>query len=298
MLSPTFHNHPSAEQFDDNVRHYIDVEKGFGALGGPYDAAPFTYMQLSPLMTRPKRDARFRRVIMDLSWPPTASVNDAIQGDQYVDGLMTIKLPTIDYMEGRLLELGQGAFLYKTDLARGYRQLRVDPSDWPLLGFTHQGKYYFDVYPPFGLRTSAMCMQRTAEGISWIHGQKGFLSRPYLDDFGGAEGNLEQAERALDTLQGIMRELGVEEAKHKICRPAQRMVWLGLSYDSVAMTITIPQEKLLEIRAVLEEWEGRKRASRLDMQCLLGLVQFIASVSPPARVFSNRMLSNLREMPE
>ena len=94
-------------------------------------------------------------------------------------------------------------------------------------------------------------------------------------------------------LQEIMWDLGVEEARHKVCRPAQRMVWLGLSYDSVAMTIMIPQDKLREIMVVLKGWEGRTRASRLEMQQLLGLLQFIASVSPPAKVFSNRMLGNL-----
>ena len=56
---------------------------------------------------------------MDLSWPPTASVNDAIQGNMYLDGPMNIMLPTVDYMEGRLLKLGKGAYFYKTDLARG-----------------------------------------------------------------------------------------------------------------------------------------------------------------------------------
>ena len=34
------------------------------------------------------------------------------------------------------------------------------------------------------------------------------------------------------------------------------------------------------------------------MQQLLGLLQFVASVSPPARVFTNRMLQNLLEMPK
>ena len=164
VLSPTWHNHPSADRYDEDIKHYIDVEKGFGALGGLYDTQPFTYMHASPLMTRPKKDSRFRRVIMDLSWPPSASVNDAIQGDGYVDGLMTIRLPTVEYMEGRLLECGKGAYLYKTDLARGYRQLRVDPSDWPLLGFTHQGKCYFDVCPPFWLTN---------------------LGNVYAEDFGG-----------------------------------------------------------------------------------------------------------------
>ena len=187
ILQPTYVNHPSARQFEQDIKYYIELERGFGALGGPYDTQPFTFMQVSPLMTRTKKDSIHRRVIMDLSWPPDLSVNDAIQGEWYVDGKMSITLPTVDYMEGRLLQLGRGAYLYKTDLARGYRQLRVDPADWPLLGFTHEGKYYFDLCPPFGLRTSALCMQRTSEAISWIHGKRGFLSRPYLDDFGGGQ---------------------------------------------------------------------------------------------------------------
>ena len=298
ILTPTYVNHPSARNYSGDIDYYIALEREMGALGGPYDRPPFTYMQISPLMTRPKKDSTHRRVIVDLSWPPDTSVNDAIIGDLYVDGKMGIKLPTVEYMEGRLLELGKGAYLYKTDLARGYRQLRVDPSDWPLLGFTHQGKYFFDLCPPFGLRTSALCMQRTSEGICWIHEQRGFITRPYLDDFGGAEATIDRAEQALGELQSIMRELGVNEALHKVCRPAQQMVWLGLRYDSINMTIEIPQEKLNEIMDELRGWEEKTRASQREMQRLLGLIQFVASVSPPARVFSNRMLTNLREMPK
>ena len=298
MLQATFVNHPSARNFKEDIDHYIATERGFGALGGPFDSPPFTYTQLSPLMTRPKKDSVHRRVIMDLSWPPGESINDAIQGKDYVDREMTITLPTVDYMEGRLLQLGRGAYLYKTDLARGYRQLRVDPGEWPLLGFTHQGKYFFDLCPPFGLRTSALCMQRTSEAISWIHGRRGYLSRPYLDDFGGAERTIRRAEKALEELQQIMRELGVNEAKHKVCQPATRMVWLGLWYDSMDMTISIPQDKLSEIMQELKGWENKTRASRQEMQRLLGLLQFVASVSPPARVFTNRMLTNLRETPK
>ena len=169
-------NHPSATQFASDIDFYIQTERAHAALAGPFDAPPFVPMQVSPLMTRPKKDSLHRRIIIDLSWPPGASINDAIQTDWYVDGAAEIRLPTIDYMEGRLRELGRGAYLYKTDLARGYRQLRVDPGDWPLLGFAHDGKYYFDLCPPFGLRTSALCMQRTSEAIAWLHGKRGYLS--------------------------------------------------------------------------------------------------------------------------
>ena len=226
-LQSTPHNHPSAVQHDEDIAFYINTELGWGALAGPFPGPPpppVTYFHASPLMTRPKKDSDRRRVILDLSWPEGASVNDGIQNVWYLDGSAGISLPTVDYMEQRLLQLGKGAFIYKTDLARGYRQLRVDPLDSPLLGFTHEGRWYMDVCPPFGLRTSALFMQRTSEAISFIHGKAGYLSRPYLDDFGGAERTFEQASAAMGTLQDIFTELGVQEARNKACGPALQLI--------------------------------------------------------------------------
>ena len=115
--------------------------------------------------------------------------------------------------------------------------------------------------------------------------------------FGGAEGTRERAQAALDTLQHIMGQLGLVEATKKVFRPAQTMVWLGILFDSNDMTMRIPDNKMGEIREVLEEWADRQRATQRDMQQLLGLLQLVASVSPPARIFTNRMLENLREAP-
>ena len=291
-------NHPSALQHREHIDHYIRVELGFGALAGPFDGPPVAYFHRSPLMTRVKRDSDHRRVIMDLSWPDGYSINDGVDAAEYLDGPGRVKLPTSDYMVDRLLLLGEGAFMYKSDLARGYRQLRVDPWDWPLLGFCHEGKYYMDLCPPFGLRTAAMCMQRTSEAVCYVHGQRGFVSKPYLDDFGGAEADCERAQLALTTLQGIFDDLGLVEASHKVCHPAQCMVWLGIEYNSLNMTMKIPPGKMAEIGEILESWRGRNSASARQMQSLLGLLQFVASVSPPARVFTNRMLENLREAPK
>ena len=115
---------------------------------------------------------------------------------------------------------------------------------------------------------------------------------------------MEHANDALDALQDIMAQLGVVEAAKKVCRPAQTMIWLGILFDSVLMTMKIPDGKMAEIREVLLEWEGRQRATKRDMQSLMGLLQFVASVSPPppppppTRIFTNRMLENLREAPK
>ena len=59
-------------------------------------------------------------------------------GEWYLGEQISIRLPTVQFMVDRLLELGPGAYMFKTDLAQGYRQLRIDPSDWPLLGFAEK----------------------------------------------------------------------------------------------------------------------------------------------------------------
>ena len=298
ILASTHENHTSALAHPDDLDYYINTELGHQALAGPFKGPPVVPMHLSPLMTRIKKDSQHRRIIMDLSWPPGASINDGVEADWYLDGPVGFKLPTVEFMECRLLTLGRGAFMYKTDLARGYRQLRVDPTDWPLLGFQHNGSTYLDICPPFGLKTSAMFMQRTSEAITHIHGKAGHYSRPYLDDFGGADATRDRAMSALKSLQDIMRELGVAEALHKVCQPSQTMIWLGILFNSVEMTMTIPSEKMAEIGTTLREWDGKTRATQREIQSLLGLLNFVASVSPPARIFTNRILETLREAPK
>ena len=297
-LIATTDNHPSALGYDSDIDFYVTTEFSFGALAGPFSHPPIPHCHTSPLMTKPKKDSQHRRVIVDLSWPDGAAVNDGIPTDVYLDGPASITLPTVEFMEGRLLRFGKGAYLYKMDLARGYRQLRVDPNDWPLLSFTHRGEWFMDICPPFGLRTSALFMQRTSEAICHIHQQAGYTSRPYLDDFGGAERTEEEAAAALSKLRDIMAELGVQPAEHKTCGPTQTMVWLGLLYDTINMTISIPQPKLEEIMQLLLEWDGRQRATRKQLESLIGTLQFVAGVSPPTRIFSNRMLQTLREAPK
>ena len=297
-LIPERSNHASARVFPQDVEHYITTELKHAAMLGPFEGAPeIQCFQFSPLMTRPKRDSPFRRVIIDLSWPRGVSVNDAISSAHYIDGPMTISLPTVDDMERAVVAAGRGAYLYKTDLSRGYRQLRIDPLDWPYLAFTYKSMSFMDICPPFGLRSSAMAMQRVSQAIVYLHGRRGFSSRAYIDDFGGVEPKRDTASNALAQLQRIMDALGVKQAPAKICPPAQVMTWLGIAFDTLTMIMSIPKAKLGEIMGTVEGWIERTRASRREMQSLLGLLNFVAGVAPPARLFTNRMLDDMREAP-
>ena len=289
-------NHFSAQAYPEHVDYYIETELAHGALLGPFAGPPVVGAHTSPLMSREKKDSEHRRIIVDLSCPKGFSINDGIPSTHYIDGPLSVKLPTVQTMENRIIQIGRGAFLYKTDLARGYRQLRVDPSDWGLLAFQHRGAFYLDICPPFGLRSSAMMMVRTTAAITQIHKARGYESAAYIDDFGGGEATESEAKKALQTLQEIFGELGMMEAEKKICEPSQVMTWLGIEFNTLEMTMSLPERKITEVASCVREWEQKKGATLREIQSLFGLLQFVTHVAPSARLFTNRILECMREM--
>ena len=63
---PTLVNHIPDTHRDVHISAFIQAEVDFNAMLGPFSELPFTpWFQLSPLMTRPKKDSTAKRVIMD-----------------------------------------------------------------------------------------------------------------------------------------------------------------------------------------------------------------------------------------
>ena len=79
-------------------------------------------------------DASTRRVIIDLSWPLGHSVNSDIDKTSYLGTDFSLALPTVDHITDKLKTLGKGAHIYKIDISRAFRHIKVDPLDYNLLG--------------------------------------------------------------------------------------------------------------------------------------------------------------------
>ena len=181
-------NHPSAVDFADHVEHYINTELGYHAIAGPFSTNPLHQPLIcSPLQTVLKRGSNQWRVVMDLSYPPQLSVNSGITASSYLNEPYKLRLPGINRLCQFILHHGRGCLVYKKDLRRAYRQLPIDPKDYHLLGFTFNGRLYFNTRCPFGLRTSAIICQRTTSAVIYIFTQHGYTADVYLDDFYGAE---------------------------------------------------------------------------------------------------------------
>ena len=75
------------------------------------------------------------------------------------------------------------------------------------------------------------------------------------------------------------------------------MVWLGFHFDTLAMTVTLPPDKLREIMDLVATWYNKPTANIHDLRSLLGKPLFVAQYCPPARLFTNRMLETLHACP-
>ena len=128
---------------------------------GPFASNPLS----TPLVTSPLQIAYSRtgkpRVVVDLSTPQDSSVNTGIPRHTYLHEPFVLRLPGLDALLDIIRKKGPGCHVFKKDLSHAYRQLRIDPRDYHLLGLRHNDSIYFDIAPPFGLRSAAMMCQRT-----------------------------------------------------------------------------------------------------------------------------------------
>ena len=177
-------NHASALNFPTHVSEYLQTEKQFKAIAGPFDELPFDKLHTSPMMTWAKPDGS-RRLIVDLSWPQGASVNSSIPDDVCDNVDCKLKYPTLDTIVEAISRIGKNALIYKVDLKRAYRNLRSDPRDFSVLGLSWQGRQYVDISVPFGLKTGASACQMVTYSIFHLMKESGHWTCAYLDDIVG-----------------------------------------------------------------------------------------------------------------
>ena len=142
-----FKNHKGAEDFPDDMLSYLKKESQHKAILGPFKHNPFSSgLKISPLNTVPKSDSSERRVILDLSFPKGASVNDFISKEFYLDEKIDLVYPKVDDFIELIKQKGQGCLLYKTDLSRAYRQLGYDPISFNKVGFVWKKHIFFILF--------------------------------------------------------------------------------------------------------------------------------------------------------
>ena len=113
------------------------------------------------VIPKPSQPGKWR-LIVDLSHPESASVNDGIHPD-----LCSLSYASIDDAVAQIIHKGKGMHLAKLDLESAHRMVPVHPDDCHLLGMEWNGEWYIDTALPFGLRSAPKKKFHSSSG--WPH---------------------------------------------------------------------------------------------------------------------------------
>eukprot|EP00731_Ephydatia_muelleri_P016296 Em0009g720a len=229
----------------------------------------------------PKGSSGKWRLILDLSSPEGASVNDGIDS-----GLCSLKYATVDQAAELMLRLGRVALMAKADIEQAYRRIPVHLDDRGLLGMRFEGATYMDTVLPFGLRSAPKVFNAVADALEWVCRRQGVSNiLHYLDDFFtiGSPHTVECISN-LAALRTIFNDLGVPLAEHKTVGPATSIVFLGINLDSCSLQLSLPEEKLRDLKALIQSWVARKVTTARDLKSLVGKLENACKVVRPGRL--------------
>ena len=191
------------------------------------------------------------------------------------------------------MEHGEGCELYKVDLSRAYRQLRSCPRDWPFLVVEWQGRPYVDTAIPFGLRHGASACQRTTEAVIQATGARVTIDAcPYIDDTAGVAIPI-NAQQHYKALLDTMDDLGLQSAPNKCTPPTTYLTWIGVTYDTIKMTMSIDTARIEEALQSCREMFDSKRVTLHKMQKFMGKLYHASKCTAAARPFMSRLVDVL-----
>ena len=96
--------------------------------------------------------------------------------------------------------------------------------------------------------------------------------------------------KAYTSLLSLLRDLGLEVSEKKLVPPTSKAICLGIEIDALNKTLSIPLDKLEEIKNMCNTWATKNRATKTQLQSLLGSLLYITKCVKLALYFLHRML--------
>ena len=279
-------NHTSCRENPSVVTTYLQTELATGRLCGPIKAAGRVHTSPMGLIPKPRSDRW--RLIVDLSSPWGASINDGID-----PALCSLKYATMDNVMEVVRDLGRGTQLVKMDLSEAYRIVPIHPDDHYLLGIKWQGDVFIDRSLPFGLRSAPKIFTAVADSLAWALTCEGIALLHYLDDYLLFSPPGTDAGYIRSLAEATFDQLGVPIAPHKTAGPSTALTFLGIHVDTIEFQLSLPLEKVTVLVSSLRRWRHRTVCTKRELESLLGHLSHAATVIRHGRIFLRHLFSRL-----
>ena len=135
------------------------------------------------------------------------SVNDCVNRHLFDGNAFALKLTSIDNIMEDIRNT-EDPMLFKVDVARAFRNLRVDPVDCIKLGIKWKDQYFIDKAIAFGWIHGTAAFQLCSDVIAYIMKARGISLHCYIDDYIAVLPRA-SAWNAFEQLCDLLEELGL-----------------------------------------------------------------------------------------
>ena len=121
--------------------------------------------------------------------------------------------------------------------------------------------------------------------------RRGYTIFVYLDDMLVVSKDLSGCWSAFNELVNLITNLGLTVNWDKVSPPTQNIDFLGVHINTVDRRLSLPLVKLEELYTLICSWSNKKRASKKNLQRLVGKLSWAARVIRGGRTFLRRLIN-------
>jgi len=281
-------NLTSATQLPQIIDCKLQKEIDLGRIKGPFNSPPLENFRVSPIGVVPKKVQNEYRIIQHLSFPEGDSINDFIPKEY-----TSVHYASVDDATKIIKTLGRDCAMAKCDVRSAFRIIPLHPEEYNLFGMYWREQYYYDCVLPMGCASSCQIFELFSTGLEWIARQKLGIKHiiHILDDFLIIAPSLHECQKALDHLLELCKDIGVPMADEKTEGPSHVLTFAGIELDCIKGEARLPRDKIEKCKAAINDVFRRKKVPLVQLQSLIGLLNFACKVITPGRVFLRRLIN-------
>lgn len=185
----------------------------------------------------------------------------------------------------------KGDYMTSLDLQDAFHHVLINKRFRKYLQFRWRGKNYQFRVLPFGLSLAPLVFTKVLRPVLKWARSKGIRIFAYLDDLLIAASSKEQAVKDTALVQDKLKELGflVKLSKSQLT-PTQRIQHLGFIIDSTKMTLSVPGDKIRDVRREASKMVNKGAATVRQLSSFIGKTNAMTAAIFPARLRSQHLL--------
>lgn len=170
-----------------------------------------------------------------------------------------------------------GYWFASVDLTDAYYSIRLHKSAWRFVRFVWRGKTYEYRTLVFGLASSPRIFTKVLTSVvKFLRIKFGILIVGYIDDFFIQSETPALCRVHTEIVILVLHICGFEVNMAKSAlTPSQQAVYIGFVFNSLKMTISLPEDKLIKIVSICSDILVRNSCSTDELRSLLGRLESI-----------------------